>query len=130
MLVKHGINPNTSDMFYARVEDPTNGKVNYVCHFLSSWGHKNFSGLKKRVLKHVSFTPCWTLTALLEILPTYIGDFSKTLICDGGYYTCTYIGADETEGNIFMMAIKETTAKNPIDAVYKMILNLKKKGLI
>lgn len=69
--------------------------------------------------------PCWSLAALLDVLPKYIGDYGKCLYYDMGYYYCGYM----VDGD-FMLTIKETKADNPIDACVEMILKLNKDGLL
>ncbi len=69
--------------------------------------------------------PCWSLSALLDILPKYIGDYRKYLYYDAGEYHCGYIG----NGDV-MFTLEETKADNPIDACYEMIIKLDEQNLI
>lgn len=69
------------------------------------------------------YIPCWSLAALLDVLPIYIGDYSKCLYYDNGSWCCGYM----YDGD-FMLTIEETKADNPVDACYKMIIKLKEKG--
>ena len=71
--------------------------------------------------------PCWSLAALLEIMPyvNNIRPFNLTKMWEGGEnnrehvkYVCTYYYIHSTESD------------NPIDACVEMIVYLKEKGLI
>lgn len=72
--------------------------------------------------------PCWSLAALLEIMPKQLGRYTLTLYwCDNSWYydswCCSYID-DGSE-------IKEiSSANNPVDAIVKMIVKLKEKDLL
>ena len=63
--------------------------------------------------------PCWSLTALLDVLPKFIGDYGKCLYYDIAGYYCGYMDDGD-----FMLTIEETKADNPVDACYEMILKL------
>ena len=69
--------------------------------------------------------PCWSLAALFDVLPKYIGDYGKCLYYDMGYYYCGYMVYGD-----FMLTIEETKADNPIDACVEMILKLKEQNLL
>ena len=69
--------------------------------------------------------PCWSLAALFDVLPKFIGDYGKCLYYDVGGYYCGY----KDDGN-FMLTIQETKADNPVDACVNMILKLKEKNLL
>ena len=80
-------------------------------------------------LKHNNrfYIPCWSLAALLEIMPyvNNIRPFNLTKMWEGGEnnrehvkYVCTYYYIHSTESD------------NPIDACVEMIVYLKEKGLI
>lgn len=69
--------------------------------------------------------PCWSLAALFDVLPKYIGDYGKCLYFDMGYYYCGYI----VDGD-FMLSIEETSAGNPIDACVEMIVKLHEQNLL
>lgn len=69
--------------------------------------------------------PCWSLAALFDVLPKYIGDYGKCLYFDMGYYYCGYM----VDGD-FMLSIEETSADNPIDACVEMIIKLNEQKLL
>ena len=71
------------------------------------------------------YFPCWSLAALLSVLPKYIGDYGKCLYFNMGYYYCGYM----VDGD-FMLSIEETSADNPIDACVEMILKLHELNLL
>ena len=69
--------------------------------------------------------PCWSLAALFDVLPKFIGDYGKYLHYDVDGYCCGYMD----DGN-FMLIIQETNADNSIDACYEMILKLQERELL
>ena len=69
--------------------------------------------------------PCWSLAALFDVLPNFIGDYGKCLYCDVGGFYCGYM----VDGD-FMLSIEETKADNQVDACYEMILRLHKLELL
>lgn len=69
--------------------------------------------------------PCWSLAALFNVLPKYIGDYSKCLYYDMGHYYCGYM----YDGD-FMLTIEEAMAVNSVDACYEMILKLHEMELL
>lgn len=73
----------------------------------------------------VKFYPCWSLTALFDVLPKYIGDYGKCLYYDVGKFYCGYMDDGD-----FMTSVEETSADNPIDACYEMIVKLHEKNLL
>ena len=69
--------------------------------------------------------PCWSLAALLDVLPKFIGDYGKCLYYDVDGYYCGYM----VDGD-FMLTIKETKADNFVDAYYEMIIRLNELNLL
>ena len=65
-----------ADMFIADVFLKEEQTHSYNFHFLTTWGHKNFDELKERENKFVQFIPCWSLAALLNVLPSSTLDSS------------------------------------------------------
>ena len=62
--------------------------------------------------------PCWSLAALLNVLPDELGDnHFLTLNKEGAEYCCCY---EDINGNSF----RHEFGDNPIDACYEMILKL------
>ena len=73
--------------------------------------------------------PCWSLAALLDLLP---------ICCDDGHHCLTLINANPY-GEIEWICCYEDSngdwlhefyASNPIDACYEMIFKLKENGLL
>ena len=64
----------SSDMFCADVFDKEKESHSYNFHILSTWGCNTFEELKDRENKLVHFIPCWSLAALLQVLPLGIYD--------------------------------------------------------
>lgn len=67
--------------------------------------------------------PCWSLAALLEVMPKQLGRYTLTFYWCDDSWCCSYID-DGSE-------IKETSsANNPVDATVEMIVKLKEKDLL
>ena len=62
----------SADMFCADVFDKEKETHSYNFHILSTWGCNTFEELKDRENKFVRFIPCWSATALLDLLPNII----------------------------------------------------------
>ena len=68
--------------------------------------------------------PCWSLAALLYVMPSEIDDnYFLTLEKEGKEYCCCY---QDINGNSF----RHEFADNPVDACVEMILKLHKEGLL
>lgn len=66
---------------------------------------------------------CWSLAALLEVMPKQLGRYTLTFYWCDDSWCCSYID-DGSE-------IKETSsANNPVDACYEMIIKLNKRKLL
>ena len=62
-------------------------------------------------------TPCWSLAALLDVLPNNQGRYTKSLYWFDDAWFCEYVDEDGA-------GILGTSADNPIDACYEMIIKL------
>lgn len=73
--------------------------------------------------------PCWSLTALLDVLPVSCDDGQHCLALinpnpkDKTEWLCAY---EDDNGNLMM----ECYADNPIDACYEMILKLHERKML
>jgi hypothetical protein len=68
--------------------------------------------------------PCWSLAALLDVLPDEVGDnYYLTLDKEGKEYCCCY---EDNNGNSFRHCFSD----NPVDACYKMVLKLHEQKLL
>ena len=66
--------------------------------------------------------PCWSLAALLDVLPNTIGNYNKVLYWETDWY-CAY----EDESGIYL---EEQTSDAAIDACYEMIIKLHEQNLL
>jgi hypothetical protein len=74
--------------------------------------------------KYWELVPCWSLSALLDILPDEVGDnHYLTLDKEGKEYCCCY---EDNNGNSFRHCFSD----NPVDACYKMVLKLHEQKLL
>ena len=103
----------SSDMFCADVFDKEKESHSYNFHILSTWGCNTFEELKDRENKLVHFIPCWSLAALLGVLP------SATLDSSNDHYYRLHCMEKYTEWY-----------NNPVDAYYKMIIKLHEQKLL
>ena len=69
--------------------------------------------------------PCWSLAALFAVLPETLHDYHKMLYYYDGAYHCNYLDDDGVSFNEY-----KTTAANPVDACYSMVLNLHENMLL
>ena len=118
----------SADMFCADVLD-MDRTHSYNFHILSTWGCNTFEELKDRENKFVHFTPCWSLAALLNVLPKKyypIKDHETVLILGKPKDKWCVLYWDATG----MQDGEETLGDNLIDACVDMILKLKERNLI
>ena len=116
----------SADMFIADVFLKEEQRHSYNFHFLTTWGHKNFDELKERENKFVQFIPCWSLAALLGVLPSVIIRNDKRMFLTlekAGAYNLYYKSPDRLD------ELLETDFE-PIDACYEMILKLNELNLL
>lgn len=72
--------------------------------------------------------PCWSLAALLQIMPKYIEGLNRLRIdIDDVDFSIWY---DDMEGYGVNDKLPDITLKEPIDACYEMILKLKEMNLL
>lgn len=67
-LIELGIDVNTADMFYADLL--VDGNHKYNLHPLESYGFKTFEETKLKTSEHLDFIPAWSLSALMNLLPS------------------------------------------------------------
>ena len=130
-LIELGIDVNTADMFYADIIVNNNHKYNL--HPIESYGFKTFSETKTKESKHLSFIPAWSLTALLELIPPYLGEFKDEIdfgfskAINGKWYSAYYIKLND---NGLASFNKTVTGDTAIDAAFEMICWLKENKKI
>ncbi len=85
--------------------------------------HIDFSNSYAVAIDNNEIIPCWSLAALLDVLPKNYGRYTKSLYWFDDAWHCEYVDQDgEGHGG--------ETADDPIDACYKMILKLNKVNLL
>ena len=102
----------SADMFYADLFVCNEHK--YIVHPLESYGFKTFKDTKERTSKRLNFIPCWSLAALLSVLP----NGNMLVKGNNGRYYCLS---------------KDVMTKyydNPVDACVEMILKLRELNLL
>ena len=123
-LIELGIDVNTADMYYPNRVSIDNlyypkrvGKDNYVLPIVWKIGHPLLS----------QEIPCWSLTALLNIIPKHIKEYN-TLRIDIGEKDFS-IWYDEI-GYGVNTELPDITMENPVDACVEMIIKLKELNLL
>lgn len=113
----------SADMFYADLL--IDNKHKHIVFPLESYGFKTFEDTKPRESKRLSFIPCWSLTALLDVIP------KEVKIKEQKYAPCLFPIADGHwlyklwyNSNEIIESPIAVWCDNPIDACYEMILKL------
>ena len=102
--------------------------MHYSRDFDGSWFFDLAEYTSVKIPKYVSnveehLLPCWSLSALLSVLPNNIKRYTKSLYWFDDAWHCEYVDEDG-EGYI------GETANSPVDACYKTILILNEYNLI
>ena len=103
----------SADMWWNYYSVTTDFGTPQIIHLDTPWvGSFNWNNEPDNV-------PCWSVAALLDVLPDEVGDNQYlTLDKEGKEYCCCY---EDNNGNSF----RHTFADNPVDACVEMILKLK-----
>ena len=118
-LLELGIDVNTADMYWShRVVDTM---VIYEPRVITLMPHANEN------------IPAWSLSALLELIPPYLGEFSEGVdfgfgkAMNGKWYSAHYIQLDNSGLATFS---KTVTGDTSVDAAFEMVVWLKENGKI
>lgn len=103
----------TADMFYADLF--VDNKHKYIVHLLESYGFKTFKDANERTSRRLNFIPCWSFSALFDILPDSTDIVKNKADTENEKYMCTVGIKDD---------IISTFGKNPVDACVEMIEKL------
>lgn len=116
-LTKLGININTADMSWQLV-----GKNKLLYLYFNSEKYVNHS----KVL-----IPAWSLSALLELIPPYLGKFNDGIdfgfgkAMNGKWYSAHYL---QTYPNGDIKSVKTVTGDTAVDAAFEMVCWLKENN--
>ena len=123
-LIELGIDINTADIYYEEVCNLVKPIVgNYILHN-QCMEDKDYKKLSNPVL-----SPAWSLSALLDILPTYLFEFDRGIdlnvypnLNSGGWH-CSYMPncIENMKTDKFKLITSEDTL---VDACYEMIVKL------
>ena len=105
----------SADMFYSDIFIDKKHKYNF--HYLETYGFKTFEDTKARESAHLGFIPCWSLTALLSVLPEIQGG-KPVIALDDNYITYPH------------MSDLHTKSDSLIDCCVEMIIKLKERNLL
>ena len=115
----------SSDMFCADVFDKEKESHSYNFHILSTWGCNTFEELKDRENKLVHFIPCWSLAALLNVLP-------DTITSNDGIAFKLNVKKNiiEYSNPSLYLIYKSVKSDNIVDACYEMTIKLHEQKLL
>ena len=134
-LIELGIDVNTADMVYGyiapydfsdRMYDGGYDEIPYIKDFFKV--NPNFSENE-----YDGGLPAWSLSALLELIPPYLGefkdgiDFGFSKAINGKWYSAYYTKFDD---NGLASFNKTVTGDTAIDAAFEMVCWLKENGKI
>lgn len=112
-LIELGINVNTADMMWddwSLIDEGWKLSVGYYPEIEKDYGRKCY--------------PAWSLTALLELIPPYLGefkdgiDFGFSKAMNGKWYSAHYIKFND---NGLASFNKTVTGDTAIDAAFEMV---------
>jgi hypothetical protein len=113
-LIKLGIDKDTSDMYY---------------ELKPLEGYNSTPRIGRYRSRYNQF-PAWSISALVKLVPPYLGkfsdgiDFSIGKSMNGKWYTAQYLQCTATK------PVKVVTGKTVFDAVFDMVCWLKENGKI
>ena len=112
-LIELGIDARTADMYYSWIG------TTYYPHAESykekiAW-RKYYAKTHNNTSCCTSILPCWSLTALLELMPNSIGDSNKNICWFDNAFWCAYMDEDSCMHD-------GTSADNPLDAAFNMVV--------
>ena len=118
-LIKLGIDVNTADMDYIQF---ANDPENYDC-VINIYNNEHED----------DWIPAWSLSALLELIPPYLGEFSEGIdfefskSMNGKWYSARYIQLNDDKAITFNKVVTGDTA---VDTVFEMVVWLKENNKI
>lgn len=122
-FIELGIDVNTADMHYYK-----NSFGDYI------EGLYHSSDLKEGCeLKGIEYIPAWSLSALLELIPPYLGEFGEGIdfgfgkAMNGKWYSAHYLQYFQ---NGDVDSVKTVTGDTAVDAVFEMVVWLKENNKI
>ena len=128
-LIELGIDVNTADMHYSTWTILNEGE-----YILSPNQGETIEELQENYGNQV--IPAWSLSALLELIPPYLGEFNDGIdfgfskAINGKWYTAHYIKLNDdglASFNIFNITVTGDTA---VDAAFEMVCWLKENRKI
>jgi len=117
-LVELGINPNTADMHIISYSNDRGGYF-YTSLCYSKWDAEHTEG----------YFPCWSLGALLKIIPTKIGKHLDYWLTMETTTACNYVLFYKNIYSNEEICISSKN-KNPLDSAVDLIKKLTKEGFL
>ena len=119
-LIELGIDVNTADMVYC------------IELYKEGWKYSNEAYPIDGTLEGDDI-PAWSLSALLELIPPYLGEFSEGIdfgfgkAMNGKWYSAHYLQYLQDDN---MKSVKTVTGDTAVDAAFEMVCWLKENGKI
>lgn len=126
-LLDLGIDINTADLTVTNYPLQDGSRFDFICCKLPNDIFPSITDGKSEKI------PAWSLTALLELIPPYLGkfndgtDFGFSKSMNGKWYSAHYIQLDNSGLATFT---KTVTGNTSVDTVFEMICWLKENGHI
>jgi len=134
-LIELGIDINTADMYYqyyksySLSEGITEGHCDIPV--IGSWKEHHIS-IPDPAMPNADF-PAWSLAALLELIPPYLGEFNEGIdfglskAMNGKWYSAYYQQINDIGE---MTIIKVVTGNTSVDTLFEMVVWLKENNKI
>lgn len=131
-LIELGIDVNTADMYYSDVPVREWIDISKGTHVVFKSQIFAIENLRNHEIGKGDI-PAWSLSALLELIPPYLGKFSEGIdfglskSMNGKWYSAHYIQLNDDGVATFNKTVTGDTA---VDACYEMIIKLKEQNLL
>ena len=126
-LLDLGIDINTADLTVTNYPLQDGSRFDFICCKLPNDTFPSITDGKSEKI------PAWSLSALLELIPPYLGkfndgiDFGFSKSMNGKWYSAHYIQLDNSGLATFT---KTVTGNTSVDAAFEMVCWLKENGKI
>lgn len=124
-LLELGIDITTADMWWQTSEEDGVYEKECPCLYVGE--------IPKYMIDYLIPIPAWSLSALLKLIPPYLGEFNEGIdfgfgkSMNGKWYSAHYLQYFQNDD---VEAIKTVTGDTAVDAAFEMVVWLKENGKI